>query len=155
MIAAFLLSLSSLFLQPALTTSSVGQVAQTDVSAVQSVTIDLSEQRMYLFDDAGVELARWRVSTGAASSPTPRGVFRVQSKSRRTHVINNPAVTMEWMIRFKGHYGMHAIPRRNGTPMWTPLGRAPVSHGCVRLSDEHAEALYRSLPVGSRVVIRP
>lgn len=125
--------------------------ATTDVS---SVVIDLSAQRMYLFDANGVRVASWSVSTGAPGTPTPVGKYKVTSKSRRTFVRSNRSVTMEWMIRFKGNYGIHAIPRKNGTPLWTPLGKSPVSHGCVRLSDAHAKELFKTLDVGEEVTVQ-
>lgn len=129
--------------------------AQSPIKSIDHVVIDVSEQQMYVFDAQNAVVAKWPISTGAKSTPTPLGSFFVTTKSRSTFSIPNPDVTMQWMTRFRGNYGIHAIPRRSGKPLWTPLGKAGVSHGCVRLSDKHAKLLYDLLPKGSSVKVRP
>jgi lipoprotein-anchoring transpeptidase ErfK/SrfK len=116
--------------------------------------VDLSDQRVYIYDTAGTLVREWPVSTGAAATPTPTGRFRVESRSRSTFVRDNPSVTMAYMVRFNRGVGFHAIPRQNGTPLPTPLGERGVSHGCVRLADRHAAALYRNLTSDAVVVVR-
>jgi lipoprotein-anchoring transpeptidase ErfK/SrfK len=61
---------------------------------------------------------------------------------------------MQWMTRFRGGIGFHAIPRRNGVPLYTPLGIRPVSHGCIRLGDDQARWIYATVPTGTRVVVK-
>jgi lipoprotein-anchoring transpeptidase ErfK/SrfK len=119
------------------------------------VIVDLSEQELVILDQHGKTLHTWDVSSGSPKTPTPVGRYRVTSKSRRTFAVANPDVTMEHMVRFKGGIGFHAIPRLRGTPLTTPLGERGVSHGCVRLADANARLLYRNLPVGAEVVVRP
>lgn len=128
--------------------------AEAAPPAWSRVVIDLSEQHIEVFDTTGVRLHRWPASTGAASTPTPRGRFKVTSKSRHTFVRDNPSVTMAYMTRFKGGIGFHGIPRRNGTPLATPLGKRPVSHGCIRLADSHAAKLFKNLPIGADVIVQ-
>jgi hypothetical protein len=119
------------------------------------VVVDLSDQQLTVFDTTGRIAARWKVSTGAAETPTPLGRYRVTSKSRRTFATKNPRVTMEHMVRFHGGIGFHSIPRLDGTPLATPLGERGVSHGCIRLADRNARTLYRNLPLGAEVVVTP
>jgi lipoprotein-anchoring transpeptidase ErfK/SrfK len=135
--------------------ASPAAVAAEGQSEWVRVVVDLSEQQVRVFDDAGLMVREWPASTGAASTPTPRGVFKVYSKSARTFVKSNPRVRMKWMTRFKGAVGFHGIPRRDGVPLWTPLGRRGVSHGCVRLADPHAKELFERLSVGATVIVRP
>ena len=56
----------------------------------------------------------------------------------------------EKVVQVKGcsHVGFHGTPHR-----WT-VGRA-VSHGCVRLYDEHVRALFDLVTVGTSVVVLP
>lgn len=117
--------------------------------------VDLSEQHVLVYDASGSVVREWPVSTGAAGTPTPTGRFRVTTRSRTTYVRSNPAVTMAYMVRFHGGVGFHGIPRKHGVPLETPLGVRGVSHGCVRLADHHAAALYRNLADDALVVIRP
>jgi lipoprotein-anchoring transpeptidase ErfK/SrfK len=119
------------------------------------VVVDLSSQRVSLYDASDSLMAVWPVSTGSKKHPTPTGVFRVTSRSRRTFYTPHPWVTMEYMTRFNSNIGFHAIPRDRGKPIWTPLGRYGVSHGCVRLSDKNAAILYRYLPRHAEVVVQP
>jgi lipoprotein-anchoring transpeptidase ErfK/SrfK len=118
------------------------------------VVVDLSDQKVLVFDEGGTQVREWPASTGAASTPTPQGHFSVRSKSASTFVRDNPRVRMRWMTRFRGAVGFHGIPRRDGVPLWTPLGRKGVSHGCVRLRDAHAKELFAKLPIGAVVVVR-
>ena len=129
--------------------------AQAPLESIDHIEIDISEQKMYVFDAQNTVIAKWPVSTGAKSTPTPLGSFFVTTKSRSTFSTPNPEVTMQWMTRFRGNYGIHAIPRRSGKPLWTPLGKAGVSHGCVRIADNHAKLLYELLRHGSSVKVRP
>jgi lipoprotein-anchoring transpeptidase ErfK/SrfK len=116
--------------------------------------VDLSSQRVSLYATDGSVLAVVPVSTGSKAHPTPTGRFHVTSRSRKTFYTPHPWVTMEYMTRFNSNIGFHAIPRDRGEPIWTPLGRYGVSHGCVRLRDANAAILYRYLPDGATVVVQ-
>lgn len=138
---------------PTTDTPAVGE--RPAAKAWASVVIDLSEQELVVRSSDGSVLRRWDVSTGGTRTPTPTGRYRVSSKSRHTFATANPRVTMEHMVRFNGGIGFHSIPRLDGVPLATPLGERAVSHGCVRLADENARALYRNLPIGAIVIVRP
>jgi lipoprotein-anchoring transpeptidase ErfK/SrfK len=140
---------------PDTTTNAPRPDEQPQEAAWARVVVDLSEQRARVFDTSGTLLRAWKISTGGPATPTPTGNYRVTSKSRRTFATGNPRITMEHMVRFRGGIGFHSIPRNNGTPLDTPLGERGVSHGCVRLADRNARELYRNLPVGAEVVVRP
>lgn len=123
--------------------------------AWRKVVVDLSEQELTVHDQHGKVIVTWEISSGAPKTPTPVGRYRVTSKSRRTFATGNPEVTMEHMVRFKGGIGFHSIPRLRGTPMSTPLGERGVSHGCIRMADANARTLYRNLPMGAIVIVKP
>lgn len=121
----------------------------------RKVVVDLSEQELTVYDQHGKSILTWEISSGAPKTPTPVGRYRVTSKSRRTFATGNPAVTMEHMVRFKGGIGFHSIPRLRGNPFPTPLGERGVSHGCIRIADANARMLYRNLPYGALVIVKP
>jgi len=129
--------------------------AQASEATWVKVVVDLSDQVLRVYEASGSIVALWPVSTGSRATPTPVGVFKVSSKSRSTFAVANPEVSMEYMVRFHGGIGFHSIPRRNGTPLWTPLGVQGVSHGCIRLADAHAKELFERLQIGAIVKVRP
>ena len=98
---------------------------------------------------------------------TPRGMYRIQGK------INKPiwrkpdwAFVEEGLpippanspLRFEaGVLGNYAMSLGHGYLIHGTLYQRflgmPVTHGCVRLGDDDLEAVFRSMPVGSRVFI--
>jgi hypothetical protein len=92
-----------------------------------------------------------------------KGTYRIFSKSE---VGNNPnsKVTFNNMMRFtygpdtKSPIGFHSIPKYyDGTMMHSvkQLGLPIAAGGCVRLSQEASEALYKFMRVGDLVVVLP
>jgi peptidoglycan hydrolase-like protein with peptidoglycan-binding domain len=115
--------------------------------------VHLSTQQMDLLDAAGNVLYSFPISSGREGL-TPVGSFKVQSKSELAYSATGyPDITMQWMSRFNGGIGFHGIPVKNGSQLDTPLGKAPVSAGCVRLSDADAKVVYDVLPVGAGVFV--
>lgn len=126
------------------------------------IVIKLKGQRLFVQDAHGIADA-FRVSTGARH-PTPCGVFRVVEKIRK------PSWT------YKGQHVEGGIPGNPlgvcwlglGMPRWwkgAPIGMHgtnapwvighPASHGCIRLRNRDALALYRKVKVGCPVYIVP
>lgn len=101
------------------------------------VRIDLSDQEMTVFLDE-VALYRWPVSTARAGKFTPIGLYTVQSMQRRHYSTLYHHAPMPWSIFFSGNFAIH------GTTQVGRLG-APASAGCVRLSPDNAETLYRMI----------
>lgn len=97
---------------------------------------------------------------------TPRGVFRINSKLRDPSwkkpdwafieegekIPQDPrerietGVLGEYALGFGDGYFIH------GTLYTRLLGRS-VTHGCIRLGDEDLEALFRTVPLGTLVLI--
>ncbi len=118
----------------------------TGAEAAVDIEVNLSNQTMQVTSGDG-ETQVWPVSTARKGFVTPRGRYRVQSLqamhySRKYH--NSP---MPHSIFFKGGYAIH------GTYATGSLG-APASHGCIRLSPEHAAQLYEMVEAeGARISI--
>ncbi|MDJ0821144.1 MAG: L,D-transpeptidase [Paracoccaceae bacterium] len=123
--------------------------AQASAEVVR-VTIDLSDQRMYV-SQFGTHLYSWPVSTARRGKKTPTGVFRPYLLKRMHYstIYNN--APMPWSVFFYGNYAIH------GTTEVHRLG-APASAGCVRLAPENAETLYGMIRTfgksETRIVIR-
>ncbi len=106
----------------------------TPVEAAVNIQVDLSTQTMHVRSGGG-ETHDWPVSTARMGYVTPNGHYGVQSLqamhySKKYH--NSP---MPHSIFFHGGYAIH------GTYATASLGAA-ASHGCVRLSPDHAAQLY-------------
>lgn len=122
------------------------------------IEIDLSEQKLRLKTGDTV-LQEFRVSTGGRSTPTPVGQYRIQDKKPLRVGIKPPHYHMpKWLGLGRG-YGIHELPYtvRKGDVYWREgfrsIGRA-ISHGCIRLLPNDAEAVYNFGEAGMRVVVK-
>lgn len=100
-----------------------------------AITVDKNNQQMTVAVD-GVERYRWPVSSGLPSYETPNGSFRAFRMEEDHYSKEFDEAPMPHSIFFT-KIG-HAI---HGTDSVNRLG-SPASHGCVRLSREHAAKLY-------------
>ncbi len=133
------------------------------------IEIDLQDQTAYLIRNGRVALAT-PLSTGRAGHLTETGVFKVVEKERnhysnlygkivdaRGNVVVADAdadmkvprggkfipAPMRYFMRFNGAIGMHA----------GYLPGYPASHGCVRLPEANAIALFNTVEVGTPVTV--
>ncbi|CAN5604402.1 hypothetical protein BH18VER1_BH18VER1_06660 [soil metagenome] len=147
-------------------------VCQTPVAQTPgrvSVEIDLQDQTAYLIEDGQVVLST-PLSSGRARHHTATGSFKIIEKER-SHFSNlygkivdargNTVVAdadadmrvpsggkflpapMRYFMRFNGATGMHA----------GYLPGYPASHGCVRLPEANAIALFNAVEVGTPVTV--
>jgi len=152
------------FLAIAITIS--GSFAQTPDTSIE---IDLQEQTAYLIRNGRAVLST-PISSGRYGHLTGTGSFKVMEKERnhfstlygriedargRTIVADADAdmpvprggkfvpAPMRYFIRFNNEIGMHA----------GYLPGYPASHGCVRLPEEKAIALFKAVDVGTPVTV--
>lgn len=121
---------------------------------VKSILVDLSEQKLYQKLD-GVVIGTYKISSGKASTPTPKGTYKIENKSPRAWS-GSAKLWMPFWMQFKvGGYGIHELPEWPGGKKEGEkhLG-APVSHGCVRLGIGAAKTLYEWTPIGTPVTIQ-
>ena len=146
------------------------------------VVIRLGENRLYVLDGRTVEWAA-PVATGTGfrlagggegwTFDTPRGVFRVQRKEtdpvwimpdwafverglpvppqdspsrRRRGMLGNTALYIGYELAIHGTNRPELVLRDD------PDERR-VSHGCIRMTDQHARELYHMVEVGTLVLI--
>jgi hypothetical protein len=109
--------------------------ASSTAQAKVAITVDKDNQQMTVAVD-GVAKYRWPVSTGNPSHETPNGSFRTFRMEADHFSKEFDDAPMPHSIFFTKQG--HAI---HGTVSEGKLG-VPVSHGCVRLSRDHASTLY-------------
>lgn len=101
---------------------------------VLNITVDISDQIMYVQSNSGLQEV-YPVSTARKGYRTPFGEFRPYHMAKMHYSKKYDNAPMPNSIFFHGGYAIHA------TYDIKRLGR-PASHGCVRLSPEHAQRLY-------------
>jgi hypothetical protein len=105
--------------------------------------IALASQRVSIYGDSG-KILEAPVSTGATGHETPAGIYSIMQKEEEHHSNLYDEAPMPYMERLTWTgIAMHA----------GPLPGYAASHGCVRLSYNFAEQLYRLTQPGLRVVI--
>ena len=106
------------------------------------IIVSIDKQRVTLFAD-GKPVTSSPISSGTPDHPTPMGVFSVIQK-RRHHISNLYNAPMPFMQRLTW----------SGTAMHQgPLPGRPASHGCVRLTGDFAELLWKTTRIGARVIV--
>ena len=106
------------------------------------IVVSIDKQRATLFDN-GVPVASTAISSGTSSHPTPMGVFTIIQKNRH-HVSNLYHAPMPYMQR---------ITWSGSALHQGPLPGYPASHGCVRLTGNFAELLWKTTKLGARVIV--
>jgi lipoprotein-anchoring transpeptidase ErfK/SrfK len=119
------------------------------------IEIDLTSQTVSAYDGTTV-FHQCECVSGDASHPTPKGTFKV---FRREHPYTSKTygVPMNYALFFNKGIALHQY---HGPAPWFLLraGRALTnavgSHGCVRLQEDDARALYTWAPIGTSVQVR-
>ena len=134
---------------------------QRGVAKIGFTRIVLDEQRVYVYNNRRRLIATLPASTGV-DDQTPVGTFKVFSQSARAYYTPTPNERMRWMTRFTkgregGNIGFHGIPykvtKSGEIPFPTPLGKAPSSHGCIRMRVADAKWLFQNMKIGTVVSV--
>lgn len=117
------------------------------------IEINLKKQELSNFL-GGVRMETFRVSSGMASMPTPKGSFKIDSKSPKAWS-RSYGLWMPWFMGMRGGiFGIHELPVwPNGYREGENHLGTPVSHGCIRLGVGPAEKLFKWTPIGTEVFI--
>ncbi len=114
------------------------------------IEADLTGMRIIYYEE-GIEVyAAPILSKGKEGSwwETPAGLYEIELKEEN-HFSSFGNVYQPWSMVFQGNFFIHGWPQySDGTPV--PEG---YSGGCVRLSDEDAEALYSFVSKGVPVLV--
>ena len=121
----------------------LGLKASGQADAPCIIHVDVEQKRLTLWQ--GDRLIRsYTVATGAWDTPTPLGVFIINSRFSG-QMSGFGTCFLGLNVPF-GQYGIH------GTIKPESIGYN-ASHGCIRLLCEDAEELYSLVPNGTKVVI--
>lgn len=111
------------------------------------IEVNLTEQKTYAWE--GDQLVKeYLISSGLPGTPTVQGVFRMRVRTRSQTMSGGDRAAgtyyslpnVEWVQYFYQDYSFH------GTYWHNNFGN-PMSHGCVNMTNEDAEALFRwSMP---------
>lgn len=102
-------------------------------AAKVDIQIDLDRQRMTVVKN-GEKPVVWKISSGRSGFETPTGSFIVQRLDADHLSDEYDGAPMPYAIFFSRGLAIHGTYERG-------LGR-PASHGCVRLSVDHARELF-------------
>ena len=125
------------------------------VELIASIVVDLSDQKLYAYNEQLQLVRTVLVSTGKPSSPTPTGMGKVLSKHQsitmRGRGYVSPGVPWALCVSEDGSICLHGAPWQEQAG--EPFG-VPRSHGCVRIPSPHARWLFQHTPVGTPVTIQ-
>ena len=117
------------------------------------ILIDISDQTLKYYVKGKVKL-KSNVVTGGPGKRTPKGHFRLRSKSRNITLRGNgySSYVKYWMAFIGSEYGIHDASWRSkfGGTIYKKSG----SHGCPNMPRKNAAKLYKMAPIGTRVIIR-
>ncbi|HEX6384665.1 MAG TPA: L,D-transpeptidase family protein [Anaerolineae bacterium] len=151
----------SLSVGQTLTIPSPDELVPLPVVPNKRIVVSISQQKVWVYENGNLKW-EWLASTGIDSSPTPPGVFQVQSHEPNAYAGNWNL----WMPNFMGIYrpvptsefmnGFHGFPTRGSSQLlWTgDLGRR-VTYGCILIHSDNAVALYDWAEEGVVVEIEP
>ncbi len=128
----------------------------------KTILVVLHERRVYLYKNAKVQ-RKYRCAIGMPGHRTPKGIWKVVSKSKAPTWHNPGSAWAKGMPKFigPGYYnplGLRALYlnapgiRIHGTSKTYSMGQA-ASHGCIRLTNKNIVKLYPLVPVGTPVYI--
>ena len=123
------------------------RMVELQQSAERWISIDLSEQRLIAWEGNKVVYAVI-VSTGKQSTPTRKGIFKVQTKypvARMTGP-DYDVPDVPYTMYYDGGMAIHGA-------YWHNLFGTPVSHGCTNVAVDHAKWLFDWASVGTPVVV--
>lgn len=125
---------------------------KADIELPKRIEVNTGAQMLDYFL-GGVRMGSFKISSGKASMPTPKGHYAIINKASKAW--SSYGLWMPyWMGMGTGKFGFHELPiwpngYREGE---NHLGK-PVSHGCVRLGVGSAKFLYEWANVGTPVFI--
>ncbi len=111
------------------------------------IEINLSNQRLIAWE-GGMPVYAVIISTGKASTPTPIGVFAIQTRHRSTRMqgADYDVPDVPYTMYYYGGYAIHGA-------YWHNRFGTPVSHGCINVAVDHARWLFYWAAVGTPVVV--
>lgn len=114
------------------------------------IEADLSAMKLTIYREGVAEREVEILTKGREGSwwETPAGIYKIESKEKN-HFSSFGHVYQPWSMAFQGNFFIHGWPYyQDGTPV-----QSSYSGGCIRLSDEDAEAVYALAEKGMPVLV--
>lgn len=113
------------------------------------VVVDISEQKLTLFNNNKIILETNVVTGTKGINDTPKGKYVLQNKDRKATLMGNAKV--EYWMRITGGYGMHDANWRQkfGGNIYNYSG----SHGCINMDIKDAEIVYDNVEAYKTLVL--
>ncbi|MEA2701785.1 MAG: hypothetical protein QOE22_494 [Candidatus Parcubacteria bacterium] len=114
------------------------------------VEADLSSMVIRVYKEGQVAKEFKILTKGREGSwwETPAGVYRIETKEEN-HFSSFGSVYQPWSMAFQGNFFIHGWPYHpDGSPV-----SSQFSGGCIRLSNEDAQAVYDLVEVGTPVIV--
>jgi LysM repeat protein len=123
--------------------------AQGPGDEAKEIVVDLSEQRVYAYENGSL-VRTLIVSTGVAATPTVQGEFRIYLRYLKQDMYGSDYYlpNVPYVQYFYQGYGLH------GTYWHNNFGQ-PMSRGCVNLTIADSEWLYNWASIGTLVRVIP
>lgn len=117
------------------------------------IEVNLLTQHATLFSRDGSEFV-FPISSGNKNIEegieTREGLFVIKSKAKKLYSVQFDSTVMLYWMGFNAGVGFHALL---GKRYYRYLGKKNVSHGCVRVSREDAEFVYKQIEKGTPVLV--
>ena len=110
------------------------------------IEVDLSEQKLFLNSKNKV-LRVYEISSGGAGRETKTGLFRIYAK-----YTSYPSWGIDWHYDLPFAMFFHHDLAIHGAYWHNDFG-TPVSHGCINMRVQDAEALYSKVPKWTYVYV--
>jgi lipoprotein-anchoring transpeptidase ErfK/SrfK len=123
----------------------------TKIALVESgkhwIEVNLSMQRLLAWEGNKL-VAIAPISSGKHSTPTPAGIFKIETKLLRDRMrgIDYDIDNVPYAMYYNRSYAIHGAP-------WHNRFGTPISHGCINLPEDTAKWLYEWTSVGTPVFI--
>lgn len=134
---------------------SFSKPARQSGSSKYLIDVNVSEQKVRIYEN-GQLIKEFLSSTGRSNS-TPLGDFVIENRGE-WFFSEKYQQGGKWWVSFKGHgvYLFHSLPMdRNKSLLADEAAKlgTPVSHGCIRLKEDHAKWIYDHMPAATPVHI--
>lgn len=116
------------------------------------VVVDISEQKLTLYNNNVIILETDIVSGTKGKHDTPIGLYSIQSKTKDTYLRGRGYCShVDFWMPFYYGYGLHDADWRSsfGKTYYETSG----SHGCVNIPPEVTEGVYNNVEVGTKVLV--
>jgi hypothetical protein len=117
------------------------------------IEVNVATQQAVLYSRDGSKFV-FPVSSGNKNFEdgieTREGLFVIKSKARKLYSVQFDSTVMLYWMGFNAGIGFHALL---GKRYYRYLGKKNVSHGCVRVSREDAEFVFKQIEKGTPVLV--